>query len=303
MPISRVVLAKEPERFNGTKSDFRSFFFSLKLYFQANPSSFAHRNSKILYTFSCFTGRAAVWSENYTTDHTDAETAEIAFSPWPEFEKELREEFEDTTEKDLAHTRLSACMQGSRSVDEFFDEFEQYARAAGYLQMDPVLIGMPETAVNPSIIVRIYNESNPPTTYKAWKAKAQVFGNLSKKLDIIRVRQQQRVAAATPSASRTPKLSSTYTPASAAPVPVYKDATGVTFGGGGLPMDLDEMRRKGLCFTCKKRGHLARDCPDAPRRKVQVRGMFDSLDDSDKKELRDELLKFLAAEKKDAGFQ
>ena len=41
----------------------------------------------------------------------------------------------------------------------------------------------------------------------------------------------------------------------------------------------------------------------SPRRKVQVRGMFDSLDDSDKKELRDELFKFLAAEKKDAGFQ
>ena len=69
----------------------------------------------------------------------------------------------------------------------------------------------------------------------------------------------------------------------------------------GLPLVVVDCRW--LCFTCKKRGHLARDCPDAPRRKVQVRGMFDSLDDSDKKELRDELFKFLAAEKKDAGFQ
>ena len=97
-PISRVVLAKEPERFNGTKSDFRSFFFSLKLYFQANPSSFAHRNSKILYTFSCFTGRAAVWSENYTTDHTDAETAEIAFSPITDY-VEMRMQVQDHSER------------------------------------------------------------------------------------------------------------------------------------------------------------------------------------------------------------
>ncbi|SJL08100.1 uncharacterized protein ARMOST_11462 [Armillaria ostoyae] len=37
---------------------------------------------------------------------------------------------------------------------------------------------------------------------------------------------------------------------------------GTTFGGAGAPMDIGELRSKGLCFCCHKKGHLSKDCPE-----------------------------------------
>ncbi|SJK97318.1 uncharacterized protein ARMOST_00570 [Armillaria ostoyae] len=34
------------------------------------------------------------------------------------------------------------------------------------------------------------------------------------------------------------------------------------FGGTREPMDIGQMRTKGLCFRCHKQGHLSKDCPD-----------------------------------------
>jgi hypothetical protein len=40
-----------------------------------------------------------------------------------------------------------------------------------------------------------------------------------------------------------------------------KTASGVTFGGQGEPMNIDQMRKEGRCFKCCEKGHLSRDCP------------------------------------------
>ncbi|SJL10251.1 uncharacterized protein ARMOST_13635 [Armillaria ostoyae] len=37
---------------------------------------------------------------------------------------------------------------------------------------------------------------------------------------------------------------------------------GMTFGEQGAPMDIGEIRTKGLCFRCHKKGHLSKDCPE-----------------------------------------
>ena len=41
-----------------------------------------------------------------------------------------------------------------------------------------------------------------------------------------------------------------------------KDGTGITYGGQGKAMDLDEAHWKWLCFKCGKAGHMAWDCLD-----------------------------------------
>ena len=67
-------------------------------------------------------------------------------------------------------------------------------------------------------------------------------------------------------------------------VPTRRDATGLIFEGRGRLMDLDEARRKGLCFCCRCQGHIGQDCPD--KKRADVRRMFSALDEDQIDELK-----------------
>jgi hypothetical protein len=160
-------------------------------------------------------------------------------------------------------------------------------------EYDRILVNLGNCAVKPSILKGIYSESKPPTTYAAWKEKVMQLGIAEEMLNIMQGKQIAQdmtvtvksfasAKSSSPPAKQSPSATSSFT--------ARRDGTGTVFGGAGEPMDLDEMRRKGLCFKCQKRGHLSRDCPE--KRKViktQVRGLFDELSAEDKKELLESL--------------
>jgi hypothetical protein len=40
-----------------------------------------------------------------------------------------------------------------------------------------------------------------------------------------------------------------------------KTGTGMVYGGQGQKMDLDKARTEGLCFRCRGKGYMSRNCP------------------------------------------
>ena len=58
-----------------------------------------------------------------------------------------------------------------------------------------------------------------------------------------------------------------------------RDGTGTTFGGRGQKMDVDEARKKGLCFNCGEQGHIKRFCPKNAQ--AQVRAAVVNMDQLD----------------------
>ncbi len=48
-------------------------------------------------------------------------------------------------------------------------------------------------------------------------------------------------------------------------MPEKKMATGMTYRGQGVPMDIDAVHAKAKCFWCQKIGHFKQDCPNMPK--------------------------------------
>ena len=118
---------------------------------------------------------------------------------------------------------------------------------------------------------KIYN-SDPPTTYKAFKKAVIKFDELEQEFAGIHWAVNANLSRSHP--HQPPHQSSK--PSGHAGD--RKDATGTTFGGPGRPMDTSvaeqerkkkeykaqqqDQATKGLCYNCGKPGHLKCNCPN-----------------------------------------
>jgi Zinc knuckle len=158
-------------------------------------------------------------------------------------------------------------------VEEYFQEFDQLVRTAGYQQNhDDILIKYLHEQVKWSIVDKIYSSGHLPNTYQEWRsAIVNVNGLDHRRPEQKKAQNAQHPRKAAPPASFPKTTTEKHT------------GTGVTYTGQGQKMDVDQARAKGLCFRCGKSGHMAQNCPDKP--KFQVRALTAELMKEEKEEL------------------
>jgi hypothetical protein len=90
--------------------------------------------------------------------------------------------FKDTNKKTNAENQLALLKQGSKSAEEFFQEFEQLAQTAGYRDThhNDVLIKLLHDAIKTSIIDNIYRQTTLPADYDAWKTSIKNIDGLAR---------------------------------------------------------------------------------------------------------------------------
>jgi hypothetical protein len=312
---TKVQLVAEPKPFDGDSHKFKNFLYEIQLYFQAYSATFNDDDKKIIFVLGYLReGLAAQLRQNFLEAHTNATTGILTLGTYASFLQELKDTFTDPNEATNQRQALEVLKQKSLTAEEFFLQFDTLRRAAGYgdaTMHGQFLIGLLERNLNYALIDHIYNINPLPTTYAAYKAAALTLDALHRRKEQIRQYRQN------PHASH---------PHHHAPLSHNidrRDASGVTFGGRGKPMDIDAQRYgrrnrrrfhtrqlydpnqpsgsasaagpsqpktdKPACFNCGSLEHFAKNCPE-PKRQQQPR-RFDvrALSDDEKKEVLAEL--------------
>lgn len=263
----RVKVAK-PDDFDG--SDWPTFAQQVAIYLLANKKDFEDDKSKILFVLSYMKeGDALTWATSFTSGAlldptTFAINLEPDFGKFTDFWDKLNTRFGNPNSKNDAHRDLVAFKQGRKTANEFFLKFEELRRKAGYSDatFDDFCVRLLQANLDKELSTEIIKMEKVPTKFEEWKTRAVALDN---HLRAHRERLQQDQA-------RTQKFIPTKKPPP--PPPPRKDqsssdkrdATGVTFGGMGQPMEgisINEARKRGACYRCGRQGHFAKDCPAA----------------------------------------
>ena len=252
---------KKPEDFTDAKN-WDKFKRQEFLYYEEYEDEFGYDEStRIRFDLSFFTGGLP---EKFATNFIDQamnSTRILKWGTFRDFRQRCEEAFQDTNKKTNAENQLTLLRQSSKTAEEFFQEFNQLAFAAGYTDThhDDVLVQLLHEAIHSKTIDLIYSQTTLPANYRAWKTQILSINGLQRR----RAEQKRSQAQFTP---HRPNI--TRKPETPATVPIIKTGTGVTYGGQGMKMDLDKARAEGRCFSCGEVGHISCNCP---KKKVRVR--------------------------------
>ncbi|KAJ3015736.1 hypothetical protein NUW54_g962 [Trametes sanguinea] len=155
---------KDPETFNGTKSRYSPWKFSLQQYVAG-----LDKDRAISIVLSYIQGeRVDVWKEAFSRAHYV--NGSWNFATLNAFWEKLDSIFDDPNTRHTAQAKLESLkMRGS--AQEFFTEFEQLVTIAKYRLDDEFVLNILQRNAREDFIRNIYASGNIPTTYAAWKER------------------------------------------------------------------------------------------------------------------------------------
>ena len=212
-------------------------------------------------------GIAEAWKDNLLDElakgESEVESAEQLFT-------KIRNDFGETSEKERKIEQLRTIEQGSRTCDEYVQEFKKVARGSGY-EGRP-LIEEFKRGLSGAIRRKLAEAEEPPTTIGEWQERAVRLDRNQRQS-----RAEERVLgrnAARPGGNAQPRGGS-YGGRGGQIMQRWGDKGGGYRGNQPGPrrdpnaMDVD--RGKGgdrTCYHCGKWGHMARNCWEKNKTRV-----------------------------------
>jgi hypothetical protein len=245
-----------PEHFDGSYSKTLPWLMSVLFYLEVNEDVYNSDSKKIAFALSYMTkGSALTWAATFRQKSIIG-TA-IAMGTFSDFVKEFKSSFEhhDIVGNAIAwlsHKRMTSKSNGTfePSLPTYISGFQNHV-AQSKITDHNVLIGFFSAGIPSDLMRQIYSMETVPTTIDEWYKKALTFQTHYERAREVEQRRKN------PSAVYRPFSSTTTTP-TRDPNAMDVDAIRVA---KLTKEERDRCMKEGLCLRCRKKGHMARNCP------------------------------------------
>jgi hypothetical protein len=260
---------KEPTVFTGDRKDAESFILEWQIYQMLNYDAAVMRQPFTRATlFLSFIKGPAVHEWNMLQVNWLMTRARTGALPSEEFlydtiEAAFRSAFTDTMSVQRAKAEFTLISMERGDLDGYVSKFERLARMAGYDLNSSLVLDRFGSKLIPGLYAAIINGPDEPVTWTDWVRAAQKY-------------QQKYLLVQANLGDRRSKD----------PVKGHKNRSKEQWQQALRPkskdpnaMEIDRVRARqittdertelmkaGKCFTCRKQGHLSRDCPQRPPR-------------------------------------
>ncbi len=174
---------------------------------------------------------------------------EQLYPTYEDFKTNLRERFWKDADEQIKRAQWEKLRQVNfQDSDQFFQQFEELAYYAGICDNKQVMIAQIKKAAHETSKNTIYMaDGEVLTSYEGWKARL-----LHMDYNWCLKQVEGTTAVCTNSKSQASKMTMPQKGGQTLSTPERKTATGMTYGGHGVPMDVDAAK----CFRCGKLGHF-----------------------------------------------
>ena len=255
---------KTPTPYSGKREDLRKFMQEIKIYLLANADAYPADMDKILFVLSYMSeGDANSWKEEFF-DSAEQKAAQngttFTLGKYDDLIKAIEKDFSPYDAPKDAIYEMKGLKMGNMSIEEHVSKFKMLVTKSRLDKNDAVVEYFRETLPIP-LQRNILSLSTPPTTLDDWyKWAIQLQNNFLR---------MQNAISKTRGGSTTSTTTNNRRTNDRGPRRFYFDHS----QRDPNAMDVDAMTtqeredimRKGLCFLCKKPGHISRFCPDKPR--------------------------------------
>ena len=171
--------------------------------------------------------------------------------------------FTDTMSMQKAKAEFRSLKMERGELDTYVAEFERLARLAGYNLQDQMVLDQFGSGLNPGLFTSIINNTDP-CTWLDWTRAVQKY---QQKYLFICSALGLKAGSSNQKARKKPQTPEQWKAAwnKRSRDPDAMDTTpGRTRARRIDAEERMELMKAGKCFTCKKQGHLSRDCPQRP---------------------------------------
>jgi hypothetical protein len=245
----------QPKIFDGKRGNLDDFIQDIQLYLAINDDVYDSDKKKIAYALSFMSeGDAKSWKGQFVRNASTP--AGMDLGTWVQFLIDLKAAFQPYDASGDALEELTTLKMGNTSIEDHIAKYKILLVKSGVQDTSPSAIDYFRKTLNVPLQRKIMELPTPPTNLKEWYDWANRLDNNFRKMQRIFGRGQTTTNNG--KGKEEPRRRWNFQRKD----PNAMDVDIITTTMNAMTVEeREKFMREGLCFRCRKPGHISRDCP------------------------------------------